>query len=232
MSLGILAGTSLLGSQLFAGATQQLHQTRYGEVDACHLGEVVFVQRHGVAPHRPPHKISHHANIALFADLGIERVVALNSTGSLREDWTPGTLVVPNDYFNLFNPPTFFDQEMRFTVPKLDGNVRQALAAAAEATDSPVVSQGVYVQVQGPILETPAEVRFLATLGDLVGMTMAHEAILAAELGLQYASLCLVDNFANGIANVALDLAAIDQARANNLVAATAILNYLIKGAL
>lgn len=228
-AVGILGGTSLLGSTLFEGAEPRNVVTPHGAVTVRLTADVAFVQRHGEAPFVPPHRINHHANIAAFKKLGIQNIAAVNSTGSLREDWPPGTRVVPVDYFNLFNPPTYFDEAMTFTVPGLDAGMREALLDAARALGHEVYNGGVYTQVQGPILETPAEIRFLATVGDLVGMTMAHEAILARELALNYATLCLIDNYANGIADTALALSHIDEARAENLAVAESILKEVIQ---
>ena len=59
---------------------------------------------------------------------------------------------------------------------------------------------GVYWQARGPRFETPAEIRLMAAHADVVGMTIASECVVAGELGLDYAALCVVDNLANGLA--------------------------------
>jgi 5'-methylthioadenosine phosphorylase len=63
---------------------------------------------------------------------------------------------------------------------------------------------GVYAQTIGPRFETPAEVRALAELADMVGMTLAAETVLAGEAALAYTAVCSVDNLANGISDKAL----------------------------
>ena len=63
----------------------------------------------------------------------------------------------------------------------------------------PLKDGGVYWQAFGPRFETPAEIRFIAQFADVVGMTMASECIVAGELGLSYAAVCIVDNLANGL---------------------------------
>lgn len=70
----------------------------------------------------------------------------------------------------------------------------------------PLIDGGVYTQTRGPRFETPAEVRALARIGDLVGMTLAAECILSRELGIAYAAVCVVDNLANGLAPEALTI--------------------------
>ena len=83
----------------------------------------------------------------------------------------------------------------------LTGEIRHhdALSAARKA-HARAASKGVYVQATGPRLETRAEIAFFKTVGDVLGMTIASEATLAAELGLPYAALCSVDNYCHGIA--------------------------------
>ena len=81
---------------------------------------------------------------------------------------------------------------------------------------TPVEDGGVYWQTNGPRFETPAEIRLLAAHADLVGMTMASECIVAGELGLSYAAICVVDNLANGIGDAPLDVEGLEADRAEN----------------
>ncbi|MFT5127057.1 MAG: purine nucleoside phosphorylase [Rhodothermales bacterium] len=226
--IAIIGGTSLLESAVFAHVPETRIETAFGEVVARQNNELLFVQRHGPPPHTPPHRINHHANIDAIAQAGVRDIIAVNSTGSLKADLPPGELVVPDDYFKLFELPTFFEETMRFTVPGLGKDVRQRLVDTARSLEIPVRDGGVYCHVRGPILETPAEIRFLATIGDIVGMTMAHEAILARERDLNYASVCMIDNFANGIGGQRLTLDQIDGTRAANLAAVERLLTALL----
>ncbi len=226
--IGILGGTSLMESSLFSDCTETTITTLYGDAVAFVGDGFAFIQRHGRPADTPPHRINHHANIAAFRDHGATAIVAVNSTGSLKQAIPPGSLVVPDDYFNLVDPPTFFDEKMTFTVPSLDASVRRRIIDTIADLGFDCVSGGVYFQVQGPILETPAEIRFASGIGDVIGMTMAREAILACELGLAYASVCMVDNYANGIAEKPLTLDDIDVHRSRNLGRLEAIIKRLI----
>ena len=226
--IAIIGGTSLLESAVFANVPETTLETAYGPVVARQNEDLLFVQRHGPPPHTPPHRINHHANIDAIAQAGIRDIIAVNSTGSLKADLPPGELVVPDDYFKLFNVPTFYEDTMKFTVPGLGEAVRQRLVDTARELRIPVRDGGVYCHVRGPILETPAEIRFLATIGDVVGMTMAHEAILARERDLEYASVCMIDNYANGIGGRRLTLEQIDDTRAANLDAIERLLTAVL----
>lgn len=161
--------------------------------------DVVLLLRHGPQGKIPPHRINHRANVHALAALGVKMVVGINSVGSLKEEIPPGTLVVPHDYLCLWSVLTFFEEEAVHVTPGLDEEVRARLIEALHKTSLPHRHEGVYVQTIGPRLETKAEVAFLRALGDVVGMTMAHEATLCAERGIPYGSLCTVDNYAHGL---------------------------------
>lgn len=162
-------------------------------------GTVAF-PRHGLEHQVPAHLLDHHDNIRRLRELGVDRVVALASVGSLREDWPAGTLACPSDFFAPGIAPSFYDDTRGHSVPGFDPAWRQrVLAAWREAAELPLREDGVYAHVPGPRFETPAEVRMLAAHADVVGMTIAAEAILAREAGIAYAAICTVDNLANGL---------------------------------
>jgi 5'-methylthioadenosine phosphorylase len=81
----------------------------------------------------------------------------------------------------------------------LNENVRQKIIKAALENGLPVIEKGTYWQTQGPRLETKAEIRMMTNFADIVGMTMANEAVIALELDIPYACVCTIDNFANGL---------------------------------
>jgi 5'-methylthioadenosine phosphorylase len=102
------------------------------------------------------------------------------------------------------------------------------LATWAEHAATPIVDGGVYAQTSGPRFETPAEVRALTRVGDLVGMTIAAECILSRELGLAYAAVCVVDNLANGLATAPLTVAEFQAAVESNRVRLLADLDAVL----
>lgn len=168
--------------------------------------EVVFLPRHGPGHAVPPHKINYRANMRALADAGVEGVVALGAVGGIGEAFGPGVLAVPDQIIDYTwgRESTFFDGSegdvvhIDFTRP-FCVSLSDALARAAEAAGVPVHRGGVYAVTQGPRLETVAEVTRLARDGcDMVGMTMMPEAALARELGLCYAGLAFVVNWAAG----------------------------------
>ncbi len=177
---------------------------------------VVFLPRHGKDHRIPPHKLNHRANLWALKELGVTHILGTSSTGSLKKTIRPGTFVVPDDFVSFWTIPTYYDERVVHATPSLDDGLRNAFVAGAKDAKAAVRGQGVYVQTIGPRLETRAEIAYFKTIGDVVGMTMASEATLASELGIPYAALCTVDNFANGIVDEPLTFEAIRETQRAN----------------
>jgi len=205
MTLGIIGGTSLFGTEFFKGFKEEWIETEHGKAYLLTSDGAVFIPRHGKDRKIPPHKINHRVNIRAFEKKGIKKVVGVNSVGSLKKEPKPGSVVVPDDYIALCNIPTFHDEEIVHITPALDEGLRQSIIKAAKELGIPVVEKGIYFQAVGPRLETKAEVQSISKFADLVGMSLASEATLAQELGIAYASICSVDNYAHGIGEGELD---------------------------
>ena len=171
-------------------------------VEAIDAGEVVGLPRHGFDRSVPAHLVDHRANVRALCELGCGRVLALGSAGSLRLDLEVGSFVCPDDFYAPETAPSFYDDPRGHSVPGFDPDWRKAILDAwSEHTETDLVDGGVYAQTRGPRFETPAEVRALARVADVVGMTLAAETVLAREAGLAYAAVCSVDNLANGISD-------------------------------
>jgi len=190
---------------------------------------VAFLPRHGRRHTIPPHRINHRANVWALRELGVRRIVALSSVGSLRKDLRPGSLAVPHDYLCLGELPTFHDDKVVHATPRLDEGVRKAMLAAAKVAGVPARARAVYAQTRGPRLETKAEIRLLSDYADVVGMTMASEATLAAEADLGYACLCTVDNYAHGVAAKVLSYEEIMKRARRNAKKVEAILPNILR---
>jgi len=189
---------------------------------------VAFLPRHGKDHRIPPHKLNHRANLWALKEIGATHILGTSSTGSLKKTIHPGHFVVPHDFVGFWNIPTFYDDRVVHSTPSLDAGLREALIAAAREARATVKDRGVYVETTGPRLETRAEIAFFQTIGDVVGMTMASEATLASELGLPYASLCTVDNFAHGIVDEPLSFEQIRETqRANTALTRTVVAKAL-----
>jgi 5'-methylthioadenosine phosphorylase len=177
-----------------------------------------IVQRHGStdSTYVLPHEIDHAANLRALAEQGCDRVLGVGSVGSLKPDLPVGSFVCPHDFIALHLGVSSLDDDRAHTTPGFDLGWRREVLAAWGDGGATLRDGGVYWQTIGPRFETPAEIRLLGAHADLVGMTIAAECIVAAELGLAYAAICVVDNLANGIGPAPLTIAEIEADRDAN----------------
>ncbi|MBS4096569.1 MAG: S-methyl-5'-thioinosine phosphorylase [Sulfuricella sp.] len=210
--LGIIAGTGCTQLNNLEIIRRQVIRTPYGEPSgALTFGrikdhEVVFLARHGYGHHLPPHEINYRANIWALREQGVENLVAVATVGGIREDMQPGVIAIPDQILDYTHgrKATYYEGgekdvvHIDFTDPYCEA-LRQRCMAAARKTNLPYVDNGVYAAVQGPRLETAAEINRLERDGaTMVGMTGMPEAVLARELGLCYAAITVVANHAAG----------------------------------
>ncbi len=191
---------------MFSTWRERTVETIHGIVSLKESNDHVVLNRHGTGPAPlPPHRINFRANLAALAQLGFTDVVSFNSVGSLRAQLEPGTFVSCADYVGLQQgPATYFDDELKGGAPGIANNLVPRLVQAL-APEFVVATGQTYVQMRGPRFETKAEIRIIRHWGDVVGMTLAHEADLCTELGLRYNSLGIIDNYANGLEGTAID---------------------------
>ena len=194
--LAVIGGTGVRESTFGAGAAAITVEG----VRILDAGDFLLLQRHGFDRYVRAHEIDHRANIVALKAAGCDRVLSLSSVGSLRVDWPVGTVVCPDDFYAPQVYDTVHDDARSHTVPGFDPAWRDRLLDTWRTkASSLIIDGGTYTQTRGPRFETPAEVRALARIGDLVGMTIAAECILAKEVGIAYAAVCVVDNLANGL---------------------------------
>jgi len=166
---------------------------------------VFLLPRHGEDLQIPPHAINYRANLAALRSLGVDAVVAMNTVGVIRASLHPGQIAVPDqliDYtwgraHSIFEGDSGIDH-IDFTEP-FSGSLRRSLLCAADEAGVDIYDGGVYAATQGPRLETKAEVDRLERDGaDFIGMTAMPEAAIAREMGIDYACLSLIVNYAAG----------------------------------
>ncbi len=194
--LGIIGGTSLLFSDLPRLEPRVVHNPFGNSEVLC--GDIVLLLRH--QNDRPPHRINFRSHLAALSLSGVDRLVTIGSAGSLRQEIPPGSLMIPSDYMSTSSIPSIHEHKIRHVHP----GFTPALAGELARVIPEALTGGVYVQTRGPRIETLAEVRALAAAADVVGMTIASEATLATELGMQVSALCTVDNYANGLSDESL----------------------------
>lgn len=177
--------------------------------------KVYFLPRHGKTHSIPPHKINFKANIYSLFLLGVKNIISTNAVGSLKHEIRPGEFVLIDQFIDLVSGPiTFFEGDFEVTINNeikrgvvhtdmtqpYSEKVRLALQKSLEKfPEENFHSKGCYVMFKGPRFESSAEIAMFKNFGDVVGMTGAPEVILSRELGLDYASLNVVTNFAAGL---------------------------------
>jgi 5'-methylthioadenosine phosphorylase len=213
--LAIIGGTGLDQLGNLKITHRQVIRTPFGEPSGAltfgtiNQHEVMFLARHGYGHTIPPHEVNYRANLWALYEQGAKRVIAVASVGGIRADLIPGEIVIPDQLldYTYGRPFTFFDGHERpvihidFTLPYTQ-LLRKQILTAAEKANVKCLDGGVYAATQGPRLETKAEINRLERDGaDMVGMTGMPEAALARELGLSYAAMAVVVNYAAGRGN-------------------------------
>ncbi|MGQ9424633.1 S-methyl-5'-thioinosine phosphorylase [Gilvimarinus sp. F26214L] len=217
--LAVIGGSGFNSFDALEDAQTAVRDTPFGEAAPVTVGrlegvKLAFMPRHGPGHKVPPHRINYRANIWALHELKAARVLAINAVGGIRADMAPGCLVCPDQIvdYTWGRDHTFFDdcgEQVNYTdfEHPYSPEWRQRLLDLARERNLQIIPNGVYGCTQGPRLETAAEIRRLRNDGcDLVGMTGMPEAILARELGLPYAALGLVVNWAAGLDSVPLSL--------------------------
>lgn len=212
LDLAVIGGTGLYQFPGLEVVERRAVETPWGAPSgAVVLGrfggrELAFLARHGEDHALAPHRVNYRANLWALHRLGARRVLGVNAVGGIRADMGPRVLAVPDQIIDYTHgrPSSYSDVEgakvehIDFSEP-YGAALRADLLAAARRAGVVVVDGGCYGATQGPRLETRAEIARMRRDGcDLVGMTGMPEAALARELGLDYACLALVANWAAG----------------------------------
>ena len=221
--LAIIGGSGLSRFASLEVTQRKSLQTPYGEPSApLSLGRIggrpaVFLARHGDDHRIAPHQVNYRANLWALGECDPVGIVSVAAVGCIRADLRPGDLVIPHQIIDYTwgrastyhegpdSPVTHVD----FTEP-YDRALRRRLCAAAEAIGIALGDSAVYAATQGPRLETAAEINRIERDGaGVVGMTGMPEAVLARELGIPYAAINVVANYAagrgDGLAGISLE---------------------------
>ena len=203
--VGIIGGSGFY--ELLDDAREVTIETPFGAPsDSYFLGEiggvpVAFLARHARGHRIPPSEVNFRANIWGMKKLGVEYVLSATAVGSLREDFKPLDIVVPDQLFDRTKarPSTFFGDGVAAHIGFADpfcAYVSQQVVDAGRALGATVHAGGTYVCMEGPQFSTRAESNVYRQLGfDVIGMTNLQEAKLAREAELCYATMALVTDY-------------------------------------
>ena len=208
--IGVIGGSGLYDMADLADREEVVVSTPFGEPSAPFVigslagRRVAFLARHGIGHRILPSELNFRANVYAFKTLGVERIVSASAVGSLREEYAPLDIVIPDQFLDRTRGriSTFFGEGIAAHIPfahpvcaALAGMAGEA-AGAAGAAGARTHRGGIYVCMEGPQFSTLAESRLYRSWGmDVIGMTNLQEAKLAREAEICYATLALVTDY-------------------------------------
>ena len=207
LSLAIIGGSGLYSMAGLTDTRQYEPDTPFGKpsapivVGSLEGKRVAFLARHGIGHTIMPSEVPYRANIYALKALGVERIVSINACGSLREDYVPGHIVIPDQIFdNTKNRArTFFGEGLVAHVGVADPfcpDLSARLESAIKETNATVHHGGSFIIIEGPRFSTKAESNTYRSWGmSIIGMTAAPEAFLAREAEMCYAVMAHVTDY-------------------------------------
>jgi 5'-methylthioadenosine phosphorylase len=163
--------------------------------------KVAFLARHGIGHVYMPSEVNYRANIYALKSIGVKRIVSVSACGSLREDFKPGDIVIPDQLVDLTHKRerTFFGNGIvahTSTADPFCHNLSDLVQKSLEMTDAVVHHGGTYITIEGPRFSTKGESNLYRQWGmSLIGMTAAPEVFLAREAELCYATMAHITDY-------------------------------------
>jgi 5'-methylthioadenosine phosphorylase len=207
IEIGIIGGSGLYDMADLTGREERMLSTPFGDPSGPYVTgtlrgrRVAFLARHGAGHRLLPSELNFRANIYGFKVLGVERILSASAVGSLKQEYKPLDIVVPDQFYDRTKGriSTFFGRglvaHVAFAHP-ICADLSKVAADAASAVGATVHRGGTYVNMEGPQFSTLAESRLYRSWGmDVIGMTNLQEAKLAREAEICYATLALVTDY-------------------------------------
>lgn len=205
--LGIIGGTGIYQLDGISNVRELIIETPFGLpsspiiIGEIHNKTIGFLARHGIGHTIPPSEINYRANIYALKFLGINKIISISACGSLREDFIPGDIVIPDQLFDFTKnrERTFFGSGLVAHIGSANPfctELSQALFNAVYSSGVKVHLGGTLVTIEGPRFSTKAESNLFRSWGlSIIGMTSSPEAFLAREAEICYAAFAHVTDF-------------------------------------
>ena len=207
-AIGIIGGSGVSGFEGLENVEERNVTTPFGDPSDSLIGgqyqgrQVWFLSRHGKGHSILPTEVNHRANFWALRSLGVRWVICATAVGSLKEEYPPRSIVIPDQYFDRTSQRannTFFGEgivaHVSFADPTSSG-LREILQRAGEEEGAQIQNGGTYVCMDGPAFSTRAESHYYRHFGyDIIGMTNLPEAKLAREAEMAIASLGMVTDY-------------------------------------
>lgn len=206
-TLAIIGGSGLYQMKGLEHTEEVIVDTPFGKPSApITIGilegtQVAFLARHGIGHHITPTEVPYRANIYALKSLGVERVVSISACGSLREDYAPGHIVIPDNIFDFTKDRirSFFGEGLVAHISVADpfcDDLSNQLEASLNGTGATTHRGGSLITIEGPRFSTKAESNTYRAWGmSIIGMTASPEAFLAREAEMCYATMAHVTDY-------------------------------------
>ena len=207
VQLAIIGGSGLYNMESLLDTKELDLDTPFGKpsapiaVGTIEGRKIAFLARHGIGHHITPTEVPYRANIYALKSLGVERIISISACGSLREDYAPGHIVIPDQLFdNTKNRVrSFFGEGLVGHISVANPfceDLSSQLEKAVKAAGATVHRGGTFITIEGPRFSTKAESNLFRSWGmSLIGMTASPEAFLAREAEICYAVMAHVTDY-------------------------------------
>ena len=207
ISIAIIGGSGLYGMSGLEDTKEYDLDTPFGKPSTPIVAgtlegtRIAFLARHGIGHHIMPTEVPYRANIYALKSLGVERVISISACGSLREEYAPGHIVIPDDIFDFTKDRirTFFGDGLVAHVGVANpfcGELSDQVETAVRSTGATTHRGGMFITIEGPRFSTKAESNTFRAWGmSLVGMTASPEAFLAREAEMCYSTMAHVTDY-------------------------------------
>lgn len=205
--IGLIGGSGFEDPKLFKLEEEKEITTEFGKPSSkVKIGliegkKVAFISRHGTKHTINPSNVNYKANIKALKDLGVKKVLASSTVGSLKEEYKPGEFVFVDQFIDRTTKrtQTFYDKEKVCHISVAEpfcSNLRKNLIDSAKELKFDFQKKGTCVVIEGPRFSTKAESKlFREWNADVIGMTLVPEAVLAREAELCYASIATITDY-------------------------------------
>jgi 5'-methylthioadenosine phosphorylase len=205
--LGIIGGSGLYEMPGLQNVEEHELSTPFGKPSAPLIvgdlegRKVAFLARHGIGHHISPTEVNYRANIYALKFLGVEQIISISACGSLREDFAPGEIIVPDQLFDFTRDRqrSFFGEGLIAHISVAEPfciRLSQRLYEAVKSTNVPIHAGGAMITIEGPRFSTRAESNIFRSWGlSVIGMTTSPEAFLAREAEMCYAVMAHVTDY-------------------------------------
>jgi 5'-methylthioadenosine phosphorylase len=206
-TIGVIGGSGVYKMPELENVTQHDLETPFGKpsspimVGTLHGVEIAFLARHGIGHHISPTEVNYRANIYALKSLGIKEIISVSACGSLREDYAPGDIVIPDQLFDFTKDRkrSFFENGLVAHVgvaepfcPRLSSVVQTSI----KETGLNIHVGGTFITIEGPRFSTRGESNIFRSWGmSIVGMTTSPEAFLAREAEMCYTVMAHITDY-------------------------------------